>query len=77
MHVRDDSGRRDLIAIGQHSRKARSPVDGGSLADSIAEFAYLDSNTFAVTLTAIVSVVALFRGEQVFDDLVIIDGKMP
>ena len=77
MHVRDDSGYRDLIAIGQHSREVRSPIDCGSLADSIAEFAYLDSDTFAVTLTAIVSVVTLFSGEQLFDDLAIIDRKVP
>ena len=60
MHMRDDSGCRDLIAIGQDSCKARSLVDGGSLTNSIAEFAYLDSNTLAVTWAAIVSVVTLF-----------------
>ena len=48
-----------------------------ALADSIAEFAYLDSNTLAVTWAAIVSVVTLLSGEQVFDNLAIIDGKVP
>jgi hypothetical protein len=77
MHVRNNSGCRNPIAISQDSCKARSSVDRGILADSIAEFANLDSDTLAVTLTAIVSVVALFRGQQMFDDLAIIDGKMP
>jgi hypothetical protein len=77
MHVRNNSGCRNPIAISQDRCKARSSVDRGILADSIAEFAYLDSDALAVTLTAIVAVVTLFRGQQVFYDLAIIHRKMP
>ena len=77
MHVRNNSRCRNLIAISQDGCKARSSVDRGILADSIAEFAYLDSDALAVTLTAVVSVISLFRGQQMFDDLSVIDGKVP
>jgi hypothetical protein len=57
MHVRNNSGCRNLIAISQDGCKARGSIGRGILADSIAEFAYFDSDALAVTLTAIVSVV--------------------
>jgi hypothetical protein len=77
MHVRDDVLDRNVEAARESGGEARRPVDCGFLPRTISEFADFDSDAQAIARAAVVGVITLLRGEQVFHGFAIIDGEMP